>query len=94
MNPLERAIHERPYPQLNLRSEVLFSNFLRDRNLRIGRKGIRNLVADDIIKPITYNPDSYHPFQIWPISEYLRNLSINLTSAYAAVGNDKQDSRI
>lgn len=52
-------------------------------------KGVRNLVAEEVIKPITQNPDSYHPFQIWPISKYLSNLNLNLTSAYGSVGDDK-----
>lgn len=52
-------------------------------------KGIRNLVEDEVIKPITQNPDSYHPFQIWPISKYLSHLNLNLTSAYGSIGDDK-----
>ena len=52
-------------------------------------KGVRNLVADEVIKPITQNPDSYHPFQIWPISKYLSPLNLNLISAYGSIGDDK-----
>lgn len=52
-------------------------------------KGVRNLVADEVIKPITQYPEYYHSFQIWPISKYLGHLTLNLTSAYGSVGDDK-----
>ena len=86
MNHIKNAIQNIPFPQKSIQPELSFRKFLDRRGLRSFPDGIRHLETDGVIKPIRAKPRCFHPFQIWPITEFLKNLNLDLTSAYSHTG--------
>ncbi len=93
MTLLEAAVANRPFPQLTLMTATSFATFLARRDLRITATGVDRLVKDDIVQPLATQPNQFHPFQIWPIAEFLRLFSLNLVSLYGHVGLNKEQLR-
>ena len=93
MKLLENAIQNIPFPQKLIEPVISFDRFLAQRNFRLSPKGIKQLELDGIIRPVRVSPRCFHPFQIWPISDFLDNLSLNLTSVYSHIGHDKSRLR-
>ena len=93
MNLLGNAIQNIPFPQKLIEPVISFDRFLAQRNFRLAPKGIKQLELDGIIRPVRTNPRCFHPFQIWPISDFLNNLSLNLTSVYSHIGHDESRLR-
>ena len=78
MTLLEDALVARPFPQLRLLSEREFASFLRDRGLDVGIGGINSFVQSGLIEKLGDEPEAFHPFQVWPISELFRPLETKL----------------
>ncbi|MDE0133081.1 MAG: hypothetical protein OXM62_09950 [bacterium] len=93
MNLLQIAVQDIPFPQIVVHSETTFNSFLAKRGFRLFPNGLKNLEVNGVIRPIADTPRRFHPFQIWPISEYLKNMQLDLTSAYSTVGDDTSKLR-
>ena len=74
MNLVKAAITLREFPQLSLMPERQFERFLSDRGLDVWVEWIRLLVRLGLIEPLGEREESFHPFQIWPISRLFRSL--------------------
>lgn len=68
----------RPFPQQRLLSETEFASFLRERGFDLGVEGIRSLVNAGLIEELGDQFGVFHPFQIWPISNLLKDLGVRL----------------
>ena len=77
-NLVERAITDRLFPQQQFMTEQAFSRFLRDRGFNIGVGEIEAFVNLGVIEKLDTPSGDFHPFQIWPISNLLRQLNIRL----------------
>ena len=56
-----------------------FDRFLRTRGIKIGSRGIRQAISLDVIRSLDPNAPIFHPFQIWPIAQFLRPPSVDFT---------------
>ena len=74
MTLLQNAVQGIPFPQASVQPEYSFNSFLTKRDIRLFPKGPKQLEKDGIIQRIRVNPTCFHPFQIWPISDFLKNL--------------------
>ncbi|MDE2990592.1 MAG: hypothetical protein OXU21_05940 [Chloroflexota bacterium] len=90
MTLLEDALVARPFPQLSLLSEQRFASFLRDRGLNVGIGGISSFVESGLIEKLGDEPKSFHPFQVWPISELFKPLDTNLDVGISRYGLDPE----
>ena len=68
-----------PFPQLQKVSVDRFDRFLRSRGIRIGRQGIEQAVSLNVIRSLDPNAPTFHPFQIWPITQFLTSPSVDPT---------------
>lgn len=83
---LDSALNQRPFPQAQFLSEQGFSSFLRDRGLNIHSRDIRQLVRSGVVDTLYDDPPYYHPFQVWPISQFLKKLEIRLQGQFSHCG--------
>ncbi|HXZ95044.1 MAG TPA: hypothetical protein VEG28_03930 [Dehalococcoidia bacterium] len=88
MDSLGQAVNDRPFQQTEFMSERSMASFLRDRGLDIGTTGIRALVECGVIKRLGHQTGDFHPFQVWPISQFIKRLNVSLAPAISYFGLD------
>ena len=72
----------RPFPQISTLNESRFDRFLRHRGISIGRHGIKQAVSLAIIQSLDADVPTFHPFQVWPLAQFLRTALLDLTSRF------------
>ncbi len=85
---LDSALNNRRFPQAQFLTELRFSQFLRDRGMAVNREGVRQLVQAGIIAELHDEPKYFHPFQLWPVREFLKILEIRLDFQFSRTGLD------